>query len=218
MRAAFAAAAVMASVLGPSAVAVGPGPAESRVMADRLDPQPDDGILRPGDRGPAVGYLQVGLTDAGHPTPVTKRYDRRTTRSVTAFQKRVGLKPTGVAHKRTLNRLVAEARPTFADACDEMSWYRQRVGLPAVFDSIGWRESRCLNRDDVRTYCCYGWWQLYPSLHIRDHRMAPKMSACGVKSYADINSDTPEDKTRQACYAKALYDTVGLSAWAATAP
>lgn len=100
--------------------------------------------------------------------------------------------------------------------CQEMSWYRQRAGLPARFDAIGYRESRCTNRDDVRTSCCHGYWQLSIAVHLRDHRLADDYHRCGVWSYADVNSDTPADKLRQACAAKALFDTVGWSAWAAT--
>jgi hypothetical protein len=51
-------------------------------------------------------------------------------------------------------------------------------------------------------------------LHLRDHRLAGRYHACGVYSYADVNSDTPGDKLRQACAAKALFDVVGYSAWA----
>jgi len=109
-----------------------------------------------------------------------------------------------------------QSPPSFASDCDEMSYYRAAVGLPARFDQIGWRESNCRNEDGVHTSCCYGWWQLNVALHLRDHRLAPKYAACGVDSYQDVNSDTPGDKLRQACAAKALYDVVGLSAWAAT--
>ena len=108
------------------------------------------------------------------------------------------------------------AAPSFASDCDEMSWYRARVGLPARFDQIGWRESNCRNEDGVHTSCCHGWWQLNVSLHLRDHRLADRYAACGIDSYTDVNSDNPDDKRRQACAAKALYDVVGLSAWAAT--
>lgn len=117
--------------------------------------------------------------------------------------------------------------PVGLSDCDEMNFYRVQWGLPDRFSDqprvpnssfanqgLGWRESNCRNEDNVRTYCCYGYWQLYPSLHLRDHRMQPKLAECEVNSYRDINSDTPQDKQRQACYAKALYDTVGLSAWA----
>lgn len=104
--------------------------------------------------------------------------------------------------------------PTFATDCQEMSWYRQRAGLPAVFDRLGWRESNCRNEDGVHTSCCYGYWQLNVGLHLRDGRIAPRYRMCGVDSYTDVNSNTPDDKQRQACAAKALYDVVGLSAWA----
>jgi len=97
--------------------------------------------------------------------------------------------------------------------CDEMSWYRQRAGLPARFDAIGWRESNCRNEEGVHTSCCYGWWQLNVGLHLRDGRIGPKYRACGVNSRFDVDSDTPGDKLRQACAAKALYDVVGMSAW-----
>ncbi len=103
--------------------------------------------------------------------------------------------------------------PSFANNCAEMHWYRVSAGLPARFDALGWRESNCRNEDRVRTSCCHGWWQLNVGLHLRDHRLAPRYRACGVTSYTDVNSDTPNDKRRQACAAKALFDVVGFSAW-----
>jgi hypothetical protein len=106
--------------------------------------------------------------------------------------------------------------PSFTSDCSEMSWYRSQAGLPSRFDGIGWRESNCRNEDGVHTSCCYGWWQLNVGLHLRDARIAPRYRACGVDSYQDVNSDTPGDKQRQACAAKALFDVVGYSAWSAT--
>jgi hypothetical protein len=106
--------------------------------------------------------------------------------------------------------------PAGLSDCDEMNWYRANAGLPAAFARIGWRESNCRNEDGVRTFCCYGYWQLNVGVHLRDHRIGPKYRACGVDSYTDVNSDTPDDKRRQACAAKALYDVVGMSAWSAT--
>jgi hypothetical protein len=103
--------------------------------------------------------------------------------------------------------------PAGLDRCAEMSWYRARAGLPEVFDRIGRRESNCRNEDTVHTFCCYGWWQLWVSLHLADRRMAPGYHACGVFSAADVNSDTPGDKARQACATAVLYSVVGLSAW-----
>lgn len=100
--------------------------------------------------------------------------------------------------------------------CDEMSWYRQYVGLPARFDGIGWRESNCRNEEGVHTSCCWGYWQLSVALHLRDHRLADAYHNCGVYGRQDVDGDNPGDKYRQACAAKALYDVVGMSAWAAT--
>ena len=110
----------------------------------------------------------------------------------------------------------APVAPPTADNCEEMQWYRIRAGLPARFDSIGWRESNCRNEEGVHTSCCWGYWQLNVALHLRDHRLVDAYHDCGVYSRYDVDSDTPGDKQRQACAAKALYDVVGLSAWAAT--
>lgn len=107
---------------------------------------------------------------------------------------------------------VGQFAPSGLSDCDEMTWYRVQAGLPAKFDQIGWRESRCINRDDVRTFCCHGWFQLFVSLHLRDHRLAARYAACGIDSADDVNSDTPIDKWRQACAAKAVYD-VQPGAW-----
>lgn len=103
--------------------------------------------------------------------------------------------------------------PTFADDCAEMSYYRAGVGLPAVFDRLGWRESNCRNEDGVHTFCCHGWWQLNIGVFLRDARMRGRLADCGVTSAADVNSDTVADKLRQACTAKALYDLEGLTPW-----
>jgi hypothetical protein len=109
--------------------------------------------------------------------------------------------------------VVSEFAPPGLDNCAEMHWYRVDAGLPARFDALGWRESNCRNEDGVRTGCCYGYWQLWPALHMKDHRTASGYARCGVDSAQDINSDTPEDKKRQACAAKAVFDVVGYSAW-----
>lgn len=97
--------------------------------------------------------------------------------------------------------------------CDEMNFYRVQWGLPQRFSALGWRESNCRNEDGVKTYCCYGYWQLYTSLHLKDHRLKPKMHACEVYSSNDLNSDNPLEKQKQACAARALFDVVGYSAW-----
>ena len=98
--------------------------------------------------------------------------------------------------------------------CDEMSFYRAQWGLPASFDAIGWRESSCRNEDNVRTFCCHGYWQLYISTFVRDLRAAPRLAdECSVYSSDDVNSDTPVDKQRQACAAAVVYSIQGFGAW-----
>jgi hypothetical protein len=97
--------------------------------------------------------------------------------------------------------------------CQEMTWYRQRAGLPSRFDSLGWRESNCRNEDGVRTGCCVGYWMLWVSLHLQNASLAEAYHNCGVYSRYDVNSDTPGDKRRQACATKALYDQEGMAPW-----
>lgn len=109
-----------------------------------------------------------------------------------------------------------EGAPDGLSNCDEMHWYRVNAGLPSAFDGIGWRESNCRNEEGVHTSCCWGYWQLNVALHLRDGRLAGRYHDCGVYSRFDVDSDTPGDKRRQACAAKALYSVVGMSAWAAT--
>jgi hypothetical protein len=101
--------------------------------------------------------------------------------------------------------------PAGLDNCAEMSWYRQRAGLPARFDQLGWRESNCRQELGVHTGCCWGWLQLNVSLHLRDHRLVDRYHRCGVYSVSDANG--PDDKARHMCAAKALFDVVGYSAW-----
>ena len=142
----------------------------------------------------------------------------RTPAVATETAVRIPVEPSTTVEVPTLPPETTEApvpyyAPEGLSDCDEMHWYRVDAGLPERFDALGWRESNCRNEDGVKTYCCYGYWQLYTSLHLRDHRLAPKMHACGVYGADDLNSDTPEDKKRQACAAKALYDVVGYSAW-----
>ena len=99
--------------------------------------------------------------------------------------------------------------------CDEMAFYRIQAGLPDRFQALGWRESNCRNEDVVRTFCCYGYWQLWVDLQLEDHRAGPVFrDYCAIYSIDDVNSDAPLDKQRQACGAKALFNIVGYTAWA----
>lgn len=105
--------------------------------------------------------------------------------------------------------------PFGLDDCEEMRYYADQFGLPPAFDRIGWRESNCRNEDGVRTFCCYGYWQLN-EMHFTNH---PEIfgEICDAWSHADVDSDTALDKQRQACSAKQLYDTAGLGPWRSTA-
>lgn len=103
--------------------------------------------------------------------------------------------------------------PERLTGCDEMEWYRKYVGLPEVFDGLGWRESNC--RNDVRTYCCYGYWQVYISLWL-----SPKSSyrnalidSCGISGVASIYGLSNQQKLAQACAVKVAYNNSGLSPW-----
>src|SRR5690606_34178970 len=80
--------------------------------------------------------------------------------------------------------------------CDEMNFYRVQFGLPDRFSSLGWRESNCRNEEGVKTYCCYGYWQMYFSQHMKDHRMSAKYAACEIDEISDYNGDEPLDKQK----------------------
>lgn len=98
------------------------------------------------------------------------------------------------------------------DPCANAQALRVDVGLPARFDALAYRESRCQN--NVRTYCCYGIYQIYWSLITRDHRMQESIAACGASTLSDIYGETPQKRRANTCVAKALFDVSGYGAWA----
>lgn len=114
--------------------------------------------------------------------------------------------------------------PVGLSLCAEMNFYRIQWGLPARFDDsghhqrwtksdgLGWRESKCQNDVVSSTGCCGGYWQLYISVFLRDHRMKPLLAVCDVDSLSDVTGVEPYDKQRQACAARALY-SVDPTAW-----
>lgn len=101
--------------------------------------------------------------------------------------------------------------PYYLTGCDEFNFYRVQFGLPDRFSALAYRESRCTN--DVRTSCCFGYLQLYVSLHLKDHRTVDGVHACGVYSYEDINDNTPLDKQRNVCEAAVVFSVVGYAPW-----
>ena len=101
--------------------------------------------------------------------------------------------------------------PVGMSGCAEARFYRIQFGLPDAFDGLAWRESNC--RNDVRTSCCFGLWQLYVSLHLRDARLAPSYAECGVDDPGDVFGPSALAKQRNACAAAAVYAVSGGGAW-----
>lgn len=150
---------------------------------------------------PAVGQPSATLHVAAHATTTAVRVD-----PPAPATEQVLLFGTGL-HGRPF-------APADLVGCDEMAFYRLQWGLPASFDTLGWRESGCRNEENVRTSCCVGYWQLYVSSFVRDLRAAPRLaSECAVYSSSDVDSDAPVDKQRQACAAAVVYSIQGFGAW-----
>jgi hypothetical protein len=102
--------------------------------------------------------------------------------------------------------------PAGLSGCDEMYWYRVQAGLPSHFDGLGWRESNCKNY--VSSYCCHGYWQLYVSTHLKDHRLGPRYrDNCGIYGTSDILGDNALAKQKNACGAAQVYAVQGGGAW-----
>jgi len=112
-----------------------------------------------------------------------------------------------------LNPPVEQLNPQRLTGCDEMKWYREYVGLPAVFDGLGWRESNCKN--NVRTYCCYGYWQEYIGLWLstKSSYRDALINVCGISGVSDIYGLSDKSKLGQACAAKVVYDISKLAPW-----
>lgn len=106
-----------------------------------------------------------------------------------------------------------ELNPDNLTGCAEMDWYRNYVGLPEVFNGLGWRESNC--RNDVRTFCCYGYWQEYISLWLstKSTYRDALVNRCGISGVGSIYGNSSKQKLAQSCAAKAVYDISGLGPW-----
>ena len=133
--------------------------------------------------------------------------------TVTEQADRITPPDTTIAVESTLPTAPAELT-----GCDEMHWYRVEVGLPEIFDRIGYRESRCRNDVTSSTGCCVGWWQNYISSHLSaaSAYRAPIIALCGVTTRAQILGNTPEQKWAQACVTLVVWTISGLSPWALT--
>jgi hypothetical protein len=184
----------------------------------------------PGDEGIEVAQVQQLLAGYGYTVHVDGEYGPQTTKAVRAWQKSNGLKVDGIAGPVTLASLLGAVRlgnaqqvtgglngmpfaPPGLSNCDEMNFYRKQAGLPERFAALGWRESNCRNEEGVKTWCCFGYWQLHKN-HVNSGYARRWREQCGITSYTDFNSDTPIEKQKQACGAFVLYDMSGLSPWA----
>lgn len=96
-------------------------------------------------------------------------------------------------------------------SCAEMDDYINANRLPSVFRYIGRRESHCNNSVRSRTRDS-GWFQLNDVV-FRDHRMVPRLRACGVSGPWDVRGASAGAKQRQTCAARALYAVAGLRPW-----
>ena len=103
--------------------------------------------------------------------------------------------------------------PERLTGCAEMEWYRNYVGLPETFNGLGWRESNC--RNDVRTFCCYGYWQVYISLWLSSNSSYRNalINVCGISGVESIYGLSDSQKFAQACAVKVAYDISGLQPW-----
>lgn len=120
------------------------------------------------------------------------------------------------ANRIDLDKVKAEQGypPAGLTDCQQMDWFRVKVGLPVRFWALGNRESGqgvCDNNAISRTNCCVGWWQLNKIIFI-DHRMIDGLKACGA-TWLNVRGDSLEAKKRQACATKALFDVAGFSPW-----
>ena len=89
--------------------------------------------------------------------------------------------------------------PAGLSACETASFYRAQAGLPAIFDTLAYRESRC--QPDASNWCCSGLWQI--------HKLwVARLADCGVYVRADLY-----DAQRNACAAAYVYAVQGIDAW-----
>ena len=105
--------------------------------------------------------------------------------------------------------------PLGLDACAEMNFYRVQMGLPEGWSDqprtgpkrwwgLGWRESNC--RNDVKTFCCYGYWQIaWANRNAHGYKTAGVFTNCGVRYLSDWFGSAPEQKQKSACIAANMY-------------
>lgn len=89
--------------------------------------------------------------------------------------------------------------PSGLTACETASFYRAQAGLPARFDGIIWRESRC--DPTAANWCCSGLLQV--------HKLwVAELAGCDVYVRDDLF-----DPQRNMCAASYVYAAQGITAW-----
>jgi hypothetical protein len=83
--------------------------------------------------------------------------------------------------------------------CQTASFYRAQAGLPAVFDALTYRESRC--QPNVGTWCCSGLLEIH-------ELWIPRLAGCDVFVRSDLY-----DSQRNMCAASVVYAAQGINAW-----
>lgn len=177
---------------------------------------------------PIVQAVQLTLRHYGYAIAVDGRSGPQTAKIVSSWQRSNGLAQTGVIDLKTIASLgiggAASApadrtqapppNPTAGlDACGMLMYYRIQAGLPAVFDAIGYRESRCDNTVTSSTGCCVGALQIgtgnFTAPGYRDG-----IAACGVTRRSDIMGDNDSAWKKQMCVAAVLYRISDMQPWA----
>lgn len=178
-------------------------------------------MLSLGSSGPEVTKVQYILKSFGYSVSVDGKFGPQTEKAVIHFQKKSGLTPDGIVGPVTTAALEKAARistpepvsPTAGmNACDEMDFWRQQAGLPEIFNAIGWRESNCRNDIPSKTNCCVGYWQIHTG-NFTAPGYRDGIFACGVTRRSDIMGNSDEQKQKQACVTKVLYDVSGMAPW-----
>ena len=168
-----------------------------------------------GDRGAEVTEIQQDLRSFGYSVTVDGVFGLRTLRAVKHFQRVNGLVVDGVVGPATQRALepavrgaqvpvtqpVAPAPVAASGPCSEWADELAYFGMPATFQSIMFRESRCNPGVTSNTGCCRGLLQVH-SLHL------PKPE-CRAYSPSDLF-----DPAINICVASILYKSSGMAPWA----
>ena len=173
-----------------------------------------------GEAGDPVKTVQSQLRNYGYSVVVDGEFGPQTDRAVRHFQKANGLLPDGVVGPLTSRALgvsqtvratplTAQPAPTPSPVASGASWSKcpqwestaNYFGLPAQFDAIMYRESRCNPDVTSNTGCCKGLLQI--------HRIHLPKPECDAYTESDLF-----DPSKNLCVASVIYKRSGMSPWA----